>query len=296
MISRNIHSTQSPDHLINGQKSSEASTDLADPLVALGSAADSYQGDDFLMGEGLLAEADNVYANEPTLTTTEVPADIPGVSQSVAAVSRPHDHLVSGPLLRGLGMAAPGEDMVAMQQLSEEMGSALQAAIRGLLSLHQQVDNSRYGVMNRNLQPIEDNPLRLGLDYQATVDTLFNHNQRSTVHLSPQSAIAESLLTVRHHNEAVQAATKAALQQILQAFSPAVLMRRFLAYRRAGQPLPESGDAWAWQMYQSYYRELTSDRQQGFEKLFWEIFDQAYDRTLRGCQAESAQPNGQQDV
>ena len=215
MISRNIHSTQSPDHLINGQKSSEASTDLADPLVALGSAADSYQGDDFLMGEGLLAEADNVYANEPTLTTTEVPADIPGVSQSVAAVSRPHDHLVSGPLLRGLGMAAPGEDMVAMQQLSEEMGSALQAAIRGLLSLHQQVDNSRYGVMNRNLQPIEDNPLRLGLDYQATVDTLFNHNQRSTVHLSPQSAIAESLLTVRHHNEAVQAATKAALQQIL---------------------------------------------------------------------------------
>ena len=73
-------------------------------------------------------------------------------------------------------------------------------------------------------------------------------------------------------------------------------MRRFLAYRRAGQPLPESGDAWAWQMYQNYYRELTSDRQQGFEKLFWEIFDQAYDRTLRGCQAESAQPNGQQDV
>ncbi|WP_026024260.1 type VI secretion system-associated FHA domain protein, partial [Enterovibrio norvegicus] len=77
-----------------------------------------------------------------------------------------------------------------------------------------------------------------------------------------------------------------ALGQILRAFSPEVLMRRFNAYRRPGQVTPESADAYAWNMYKSYYNELTSDRQKGFEKLFWEVFDQAYDRKLREKQQE----------
>ena len=87
-------------------------------------------------------------------------------------------------------------------------------------------------------------------------------------------------------NEAVQIATTEALTQILRALSPDVLMRRFSAYRRPGETTPESADAWAWNMYKSYYGELTSDRQKGFEKLFWEIFDQAYDRKLREKQLE----------
>ena len=34
-------------------------------------------------------------------------------------------------------------------------------------------------------------------------------------------------------------------------------------------------------MYKSYYEELTSKRQYGFEKLFWEVYSQAYDKALR---------------
>ncbi|WP_028022089.1 type VI secretion system-associated FHA domain protein TagH [Enterovibrio calviensis] len=196
------------------------------------------------------------------------------------------NHLVVGPMLRGLGAQAGNtNNMAEMQALSEELGASLQAAVRGLLELHGQVQESRYGVMNKNLQPIEDNPLRLGLPYQETVETMFDRD-RSAVHLSAPSAISESLTNVRHHNEAVQIATIEALGQILRAFSPDVLMRRFSAYRRPGQVTPESADAWAWNMYKSYYNELTSDRQKGFEKLFWEVFDQAYDRKLREKQLE----------
>lgn len=64
-------------------------------------------------------------------------------------------------------------------------------------------------------------------------------------------------------------------------------MKRFENYRRSYQTPEQNTDAWAWEMYQSYYKELTSDRQQGFEKLFWEVFDQAYDRLLREKQMES---------
>ncbi len=39
-------------------------------------------------------------------------------------------------------------------------------------------------------------------------------------------------------------------------------------------------------MYRSYYRELTSNRQRGFEKLFWEIFEQSDDRKIREKQLE----------
>ncbi|EOD79620.1 putative protein ImpI/VasC [Grimontia indica] len=196
------------------------------------------------------------------------------------------NHLVTGPIFRGLGVqAGNSSNMAEMQALSEEMGASLQSAIRGLLALHQQVEESRFGMMNKNLQPIEDNPLRLGLPYEETVETMFDRD-RSMVHLSAPSAISESLTNIQHHNEAVQSATVEALGQILRAFSPEVLMRRFSAYRRPGEVSPESADAWAWNMYKNYYKELTSDRQRGFEKLFWEIFDQAYDRKIREKQLE----------
>ncbi len=197
------------------------------------------------------------------------------------------NHLVVGPMLKGLGVkVGDPSNMGQMQALSQEIGQSLQAAIKGLLALHQQVEESRFGVMNKNLQPIEDNPLRLGLDYKGTVETLYEA-QRSMVHLSAPSAIEESLTTIRHHNEAVQEATTHALTQILHAFSPDVLMRRFSAYQRTGQVQNNSPDAWAWSMYQNYFKELTSNRQKGFEKLFWEIFEQAYDKKIRELQRET---------
>lgn len=197
------------------------------------------------------------------------------------------NHFVTGPMLRGLGVTMGNkEDLAEMQILSEEIGASLQAAVKGLLNLHQQVEDSRYGVMNKNLQPIEDNPLRLGLPYEETIKTMYD-GQRSLVHLSAPAAIEESLHTVKHHNEAVQTATAEALSQVLRAFSPDVLMKRFNSYRRSGLHESESQEAWAWNMYNSYYAELISERQQGFEKLFWEIFDQAYDKKLRKMQVES---------
>ena len=196
------------------------------------------------------------------------------------------NHLVTGPILEGLGVDLSDEnDMNRMHLLSQELGESLQACVRGLLDLHQQVSESRFGTLNRNLQPIEDNPLRLGLSYEETIRTLYDAD-KSVVHLSAPAAIAESLKTVRDHNEAMQFATSEALSQILNAFSPQVMLRRFHHYKRNSDTTQTSTDAWAWNMYCSYYQELTSNRQRGFEKLFWEIFEQAYDRKIREKQLE----------
>ncbi|WP_182033505.1 type VI secretion system-associated FHA domain protein TagH [Vibrio diabolicus] len=196
------------------------------------------------------------------------------------------NHLITGPMLDGLGVDLSHEDnMARMHLLSQEMGESLQACVRGLLDLHQQVSEGRFGTLNRNLQPIEDNPLRLGLSYEETVKTLYDAD-KSLVHLSAPAAIAESLKTVRDHNEAMQHATADALSQILTAFSPEVMLRRFHHYKRTTDTTQTTSDEWAWKMYCNYYRELTSNRQRGFEKLFWEIFEQSYDRKIREKQRE----------
>ncbi|WP_338589628.1 type VI secretion system-associated FHA domain protein TagH [Shewanella khirikhana] len=194
-------------------------------------------------------------------------------------------HLAAVPMMAGLGVSLAQTGNVEQQQaLSMEMGAALQAAIKGLLSLHLDAGNGRYDLINKNLQPIEDNPLRLGLGYEETVRTLFDDDCRSEVHLSPAAAISESLQTLANHNQAVNFAIGEALENILASFSPEVLQRRFSQYRKASDIGRQQPESWSWTMYQHYYRELTSSRQQGFSKLFWEVFEQAYDKKIRELQ------------
>lgn len=193
-------------------------------------------------------------------------------------------HISGAPLMRGLAAELDFQDSEDMRLFMEEAGQTLKATIDGLLALHQSED-SRHQALRTRLQPIEDNPLRLGQSCENTVQTLFA-SQRSPVHLSAPAAVNESLQGLRHHQLATQAATSEALDAILHAFSPKALLRRFHGYRRGIQD-GEDEPQWAWQMYQHYYEELSSSRQQGFERLFQEVFDQAYDHHLRQLQRES---------
>lgn len=198
--------------------------------------------------------------------------------------SRSSNHIGGAPLLRGLEAELAFADSDEIVLFLEEAGQTLKATIEGLLALHQGED-SRHQALRTRLQPIEDNPLRLGDGYEATVQTLFA-SQRSPVHLSAQAAVRESLQSLNHHQQATREAISEALQAILHAFSPEALLRRFHGYRR-GLRQDEDEGRWAWDMYQHYYRELKSSRQQGFERLFQEVFDQAYDQHLRQLQRES---------
>lgn len=185
------------------------------------------------------------------------------------------------PLLEGLGASLGELDAQSSYRLLYEAGQTLGALIHGLLALYQQQSSGQasIGVQGRTLQPIEDNPLRLGLDYQATLRAMFS-GQRSLVHLSPNAAVDESLTQLRRHNEALVSGIAAGLEALLQAFDPALLMERFSRYQPAQAGSTSQGE-WAWHMYVHYYNELKSDRQGGFSKLFREVFDQHYDRALR---------------
>jgi type VI secretion system protein ImpI len=189
------------------------------------------------------------------------------------------------PLLRALGAELRFADSEEQLNFLAEAGHTLRAAIEGLQALHRAQDDSRYPLRDRRLQPIEDNPLRLGQPYRDTVETLFSA-RRSPVHLSAPAAVAECLNHQGQHQAAVEEAIGEALQAILDAFAPQALLKRFHAYRGAGNRLDDEG-SWAWEMYRHYYQELNSGRQQGFAKLFWEVFEQAYDQSVRRQQREA---------
>lgn len=185
------------------------------------------------------------------------------------------------PLLEGLGATVGELDAQSSYRFLYEAGQTLGALIAGMLALHQQrvSGTANLGPHGRTLQPIEDNPLRLGLSYQDTVQALFS-DRRSLVHLAPKAAVDESLTQLHRHQHATAAGIAAGLDALLQAFDPVQLLERFRRY----QPEQASSGAqadWAWHMYAHYFSELKSDRQRGFSKLFWEVFEQHYDRALR---------------
>lgn len=190
-------------------------------------------------------------------------------------------HLAVTPLLRGLGGLLAVRNSQDADDFLEEAGRTLQEAIKGLLDLQQR----RNSLSDKHLRPLEDNPLRLNMDYPTALDVMFAEG-KSPVHLSAPAAVKESLRNIRHHEEANRAAIVESLRVLLDAFSPQSLMRRFVQYRRSHELRQPLDDASAWQMYSHYYDELASDRQQGFEMLFNEVYAQVYDRVLREKQRE----------
>ncbi len=192
-------------------------------------------------------------------------------------------HVAITPLMRGFDAQLPIRNSQEANDFLEEAGKTLKATIEGLLALQR----SQHGLRDKHLRPIEDNPLRLNMDYDTTLSLLFA-DQKSPVHLSAPAAVAESLHNLRLHHQANQQAIAQALNTMLEAFSPERLLTRFTHYLRSNER-QERDSAWAWEMYKNYYQELSSSRQQGFEKLFGEVYEQAYDQALRQGMKDSEQ-------
>ena len=211
--------------------------------------------------------------------------DVPQIDTEKEASNDRRDiselHLGLAPLLKGLGVSIPVENTDEAHQILQELGETIKAAVEGLQKLQQ----SQHILNDKSLRAIEDNPLRLKQSYSDTMNLMFA-NQTCSVHLSAPAAVAESLHNINLHNQASQSATRYALSAMLDAFSPEQLLGRFAIYRHSRKKAEMDGE-WSWRMYCSYFKELSSNRQSGFEKLFWEHYAQEYDRELRRLNQES---------
>ncbi|WP_096261615.1 type VI secretion system-associated FHA domain protein TagH, partial [Escherichia coli] len=166
--------------------------------------------------------------NTPFMNLPPIYASPGDRNDDVSVAEMAQRHLAVTPLLRGLGGSLTVSNSDDADDFLEEAGRTLQAAIKGLLDLQQQ----RNSLSDKHLRPLEDNPLRLNMDYATALDVMFAEG-KSPVHLAAPAAVSESLRNVRHHEEANRAAIVESLRVLLDAFSPQNLLRRFVQYRRS---------------------------------------------------------------
>lgn len=161
------HRHQLADTVVNGFS--------ADPLQALQSESLITTGDPL---SGIAAvrpsaplsdPASNGGINTPFMDLPPIYASPGDRNDDVSAAEMAQRHLAVTPLLRGLGGSLTMSNSDDADDFLEEAGRTLQAAIKGLLDLQQQ----RNSLSDKHLRPLEDNPLRLNMDYATALDVMF---------------------------------------------------------------------------------------------------------------------------
>ena len=167
------HRHQLADTVVNGFS--------ADPLQALQSESLITTGDPL---SGIAAvrpsaplsdPASNGGINTPFMDLPPIYASPGDRNDDVSAAEMAQRHLAVTPLLRGLGGSLTMSNSDDADDFLEEAGRTLQAAIKGLLDLQQQ----RNSLSDKHLRPLEDNPLRLNMDYATALDVMFAEGKRS---------------------------------------------------------------------------------------------------------------------
>lgn len=178
------HRHQLADTVVNGFS--------ADPLQALQSESLITTGDPL---SGIAAvrpsaplsdPASNGGINTPFMDLPPIYASPGDRNDDVSAAEMAQRHLAVTPLLRGLGGSLTMSNSDDADDFLEEAGRTLQAAIKGLLDLQQQ----RNSLSDKHLRPLEDNPLRLNMDYATALDVMFAEG-KSPVHLAAPAAVSD---------------------------------------------------------------------------------------------------------
>lgn len=254
----------------------EAHDDILDVVPAKDDASESTHldrlpGDDALLDRTHYGQSLRSGAHSDGAGTT---GEALVFARNVGGVSPGVDVLAA--MEEGLGVTLGPMDTTTVHGLLREIGQTLRAAIDGVAALQAHVPRSD--------SPIEDNPLRLGLDATATLQALFGP-QRSPFRLAPVAAMRDGLTRIVRQQQATQGAIDAGVAALLDAFAPQALTQRFERY--AAAETQRNGD-WLWSMYGAYYREVMAAHAQGAQRVFRGAFDDAMDRALRASPDRSA--------
>lgn len=207
------------------------------------------------------------------------------------------DHVALRRLSRALGLEFGLISQGQAEEVLEEIGASMRAAVYGLNKIYaaRAKQAADFPLASMHLHAIEDNPLRFSQSSDEALHALFA--KQGAVYLSAPAAISESLEHLDHHQSATEEAVNKALDRVLDALAPKSLEKRFEKYSRGATPQRgQERDAWCWQMYKSYFDELTSHRQRGLKMLFWEIFGYEYQALMRDFEHSRNDEDGLEDT
>ena len=181
--------------------------------------------------------------------------------------------------LRGLGVAL---DLPAglTPALMERIGVMLREATQGTLDLMQARALTKREVRAELTMIVsrDNNPLKFSPDLGFALTQLLT--AKASGFMDAEAAMRDAYDDLRAHQFGVMAGMRAALEGVLQRFTPAEIEQRVVARGLLDNLLPGMRKARMWELFEARYAEISREAADDFQTLFGRAFLKAYDEQV----------------
>jgi predicted component of type VI protein secretion system len=195
-------------------------------------------------------------------------------------------------LLEGAGL----DPNAVTPEVARDFGRILRVVVEGVMDVlqarHQTKDE--FQLRMTHLRPIANNPLKFSANVD---DALFNLLvKRNPAYLGAIDAFEDAFDDLRHHQIATFAGMRVAFEAMLAEFDPARLQERFDKQGQGSALAGLTAKYRYWGQYCDAVRQLASDPEESFRRLFGDEFAKAYEEQMDRLKAASRQDDGEPDV
>ena len=208
----------------------------------------------------------------------------PSPQRRSAAQVAPATSAISGDfaaLLRGAGLQ---EEALSPEVLAQ-LGQVLRVVVDGLmvvLRARGEIKNE-FRLQQTTFKPRENNPLKFSANVEDALHNLLV--KRNPAYLDTPAAFEDAFADVRSHQLAMLAGMRAAFEYMLGRFDPQALRAQFDAKPGRKVSLGFGAGGRYWDSFEEYYKELTSDADDCFRRLFGDQFARSYEEQLKQLRA-----------
>ncbi len=226
-----------------------------------------------------------VAPTEPGETTPPVPERAEGAAAPSAAGARMDDALADA-LLAAMGLERHAFSEAELRELITTVGRLLRVTVEGLMRvLATRADFKREMRLEMTtIRPVENNPLKFSVDATDALNRMLLAPRPGF--LPPVEAVQEALDDILAHELAMLAGVRAALEALLDRLEPKTLEARFDSHASLSGVLPPLRKARYWSIFVDTYGQLRRDAEEGFLRLFGEVFVKAYEAQVHALKSK----------
>jgi type VI secretion system FHA domain protein len=182
--------------------------------------------------------------------------------------------------LETAGLDPASAQAVATEQLAEVFGEIMQIFVRGMMDvLKSRAEiKSEFRVPMTTIRPVENNPLKFCVDVRDALYSLFV--KQGAGFLSPVEAFSEGFDDIKAHQLAMMAGMRAAFDSMMNRLDPTNLQKQFDQGMRRGAVFKPLNKMQYWQLYNEMYADITKDADENFQRLFGDVFAEAYEEQM----------------
>jgi type VI secretion system FHA domain protein len=185
------------------------------------------------------------------------------------------------------GLDTPGLDASCLDvDRMRTIGALLREATHGTVQLLQcrAAFKRELRAQVTTIQRRENNPLKFSPDATTALGHLLD--PQSPGFRAPQDAMGDAFDDLRAHQIAVMAGMRAALDGLLERFSPPALERRIAPRGGLASLLPSARKAELWEQFSVLYGRISQEASDGFYDLLGSSFLKAYEAEARRLRKE----------